>query len=141
MPLDAVVYDAVISDEKEYDYIVTMQPTSPTLQVATLDSAIKYAIDNDFDTIISAINRPYLSWREEKGRKVPNYEKRLNRQYLPVNYVETGAFIISRRSVVTQNSRIGQKVDIYMKFRKMRRLILIHLSISALPVRFSVIKK
>ena len=113
MPLDAVVYDAVISDEKEYDYIVTMQPTSPTLQVLTLDRAIKYAIGNDFDTVISAVNHPHLSWREEKGRKIPNYEKRLNRQFLPANYVETGAFMISRRSVVTENSRIGEKVDIY----------------------------
>ena len=113
MPLDAVVYDAVTSDEKEYDYIVTMQPTSPTLQVLTLDRAIKYTIGNDFDTVISAVNHPQLSWREENGRKIPNYEKRLNRQFLPVNYVETGAFVISRRSVVTENSRIGKKVDIF----------------------------
>lgn len=113
MPLDAVVYDAVVSDEKEYDYVVTMQPTSPTLQVSTLDHAIKYAIDNGFDTVISAINHPHLSWREEKGHIVPNYEKRLNRQYLPANYVETGAFVISRRSAVTENSRIGKKLDIY----------------------------
>lgn len=113
MPLDAVVYDAVINDEKEYDYIVTMQPTSPTLQVSTLDSAIRYTIDNDLDTVISCINHPHLSWREEEGHKVPNYKKRLNRQYLPANYMETGAFVISRRSVVTENSRIGKKLDIY----------------------------
>ena len=111
--LDAVIYDAVVSDVKRYDYIITMQPTSPTLQVATLDDAIKYTIENDLDTVISAINHPHLSWREENGQKVPNYEKRLNRQYLPSNFVENGAFVISKRAVVTENSRIGKKLDIY----------------------------
>ena len=111
--LDAVIYDAVISDDNDYDYIITMQPTSPTLLVATLDDAIKYAIDKDLDTVISAINHPHLSWRDEDGHKVPNYEKRLNRQYLPANYMETGAFVVSKRSVVTENSRIGSKLDVY----------------------------
>lgn len=111
--LDAVIYDAVISDENEYDYVVTMQPTSPTLQTSTLDAAIKHVIDNNLDTVISAINAPHLSWREENGKKIPNYEKRLNRQYLPANYIETGAFVVSRRKVVTENTRIGRDLDIY----------------------------
>ena len=113
---DAVTLDAVVADaipEGQWDYIVTMQPTSPTLKVETLDSAIKYAIDNDLDTLISAINKPHLSWGEKDGHKVPNYEKRLNRQYLPPCYMETGAFVISKRSVVTPETRIGSKVDIF----------------------------
>ena len=109
--LDAVIYDAV--PEGNWDYIVTMQPTSPTLRVETLDAAIKYTIDNDFDTVISAINAPRLSWGEKDGKKVPNYTERLNRQYLPPCYMETGAFVISKASVVTQETRIGEKVDIY----------------------------
>lgn len=111
--LDAVIYDAICNDKQDYDYVITMQPTSPTLLVSTLDNAIKYTIENNLDTVISAINRPHLSWRDENGQKVPNYVKRMNRQYLPANYMETGAFIISRRSVITESSRIGKKVDIY----------------------------
>ncbi len=110
--LDAVIYDA-IPHETKWDYIVTMQPTSPTLRVETLDKAIEYVIANDLDTCISAINAPHLSWREENGKKVPNYEKRLNRQYLPADYLETGAFVISKASVVTPQTRIGKKVDVY----------------------------
>ena len=110
--LDAVIADAVPKDEN-WDYIVTMQPTSPTLRVETLDAAIKYAIDNDLDTLISAINAPHLSWGEKDGKKVPNYTERLNRQYLPPCYMETGAFVISRASVVTPKTRIGEKVDVY----------------------------
>lgn len=110
--LDAVVFDA-LPREETWDYVVTMQPTSPTLQVETLDSAIRYAIDEDYDTVISAINAPCLSWsREGKGFR-PNYEKRLNRQYLPPCYKETGAFFVSKASVVTPTSRFGSKIGIY----------------------------
>lgn len=110
--LDAVIADA-ISNDKKWDYIITMQPTSPTLRVETLDAAIKYAIDNELDTVISAINAPHLSWGEKNGKKVPNYTERLNRQYLPPCYMETGAFVISKANVVTPDTRIGDKVDIF----------------------------
>lgn len=110
--LDSVIYDAIPKNEK-FDYIVTMQPTSPTLNVETLDKAIEYAIENDLDTVISAINAPHLTWGEKDGNKVPNYTERLNRQYLPPCYSETGAFVISKGDIVTNKSRIGKKVDIY----------------------------
>lgn len=109
--LDAVIYDAV--KDMDCDYVVTMQPTSPTLKVSTLDAAIGYAIDHDFDTVISAVNKPHLSWIESGGRKIPNYEKRLNRQFLPPLYQETGAFVVSKADIVTPDTRIGKKVDVY----------------------------
>lgn len=110
--LDAVIYDAVPKDQ-QWDYIITMQPTSPTLRASTLDRAIQYAIDNDIDTLISALNDPHLSWGVKDGVKVPNYAERLNRQYLPPCYMETGAFFISKASVVTPTTRFGKKVDVF----------------------------
>ncbi len=110
--LDAVIYDA-IPQEQQWDYVVTMQPTSPTLSVETLDNAIQYAIKNDLDTLISAINAPHLSWGEKDGKKVPNYTERLNRQYLPPCYMETGAFVISKAEIITPKTRIGSKVDVF----------------------------
>lgn len=110
--LDAVIYDAARPVE-DWDYIVTMQPTSPTLKVSTLDAAIEHAIEKEHDTLISAINAPHLSWGERDGKIVPNYEKRLNRQYLPPCYLETGAFVISKADVVTVDTRIGEKVSVY----------------------------
>lgn len=113
---DAVTLDAVIADaipNEKWEYVITMQPTSPTLKVETLDAAIEYMINNDLDTLISAINDPHLSWRIKDGKKIPNYEERLNRQYMPPCYIETGAFIISKMSVITANTRIGEKVDIF----------------------------
>jgi len=111
--LDSVIYDAIPTSQKKWNYIVTLQPTSPTLRVETLDNAILYASDNNLDTLISAINAPHLSWKEKSGKKVPNYTARLNRQYLPPCYIETGAFIISKASIVCKDTRIGKKIDIF----------------------------
>ena len=110
--LDSVIYDAIPKDEN-WDYIITLQPTSPTLSVATLDNAIEYCIREKMDTIISVYNAPHLSWRSENGKKVPNYNKRLNRQYLPPYYIETGAFLISKSENVTEDTRIGKRVDVF----------------------------
>ena len=110
--LDAVIADAIPQTEI-WDYVVTMQPTSPTLRVETLDKAIEYTIYNSLDTVISVINNPHLTWGEKDGKKIPNYTERLNRQYLPPCYSETGAFVISKASIVTEKTRIGANVDIY----------------------------
>lgn len=110
--LDAVIFDA-IPRNVNWDYIVTLQPTSPTLTPKTLDAALSHMINHSLDTLISATNRPHLTWSEHNGKKVPNYQKRLNRQYLPPCYVETGAFMISRASIVSPNTRIGNNVDIF----------------------------
>lgn len=109
--LDAVIYDAI--REIDCDYVVTMQPTSPTLRVETLDSAIDFAIEENADTVISVVNKPHLAWRLENGKPVPAYEARLNRQYLPPYYEETGAFVISRRGIVTEKTRIGDKICVF----------------------------
>jgi len=115
--LDPVIYDATIKTEKQknktYDIIITLQPTSPVLKASTLDNAIENFIENNYDTIISAVNRPHLSWGEKENQIVPKYEKRLNRQQLPKNYVETGAFLITKRNIMNENTRIGEKVSIY----------------------------
>lgn len=109
--LDAVIYDAC--KDSDADYIITLQPTSPTLQCNTLDKAIEFAISKNLDTVISAVNRPHLAWVEKNGQVVPDYEKRLNRQYLPKRFLETGAFVISKMGVVSECSRIGKTVDVY----------------------------
>ncbi len=115
--LDPVVFHAVDEMEKEknliYDIVITMQPTSPLLKRETLDAAIEYFIENNFDTVLSCINKPHLSWTEKDGQIVPNYEKRLNRQYLPKNLMETGAFFISKREFVKEHSRFGPNLSVY----------------------------
>lgn len=109
--LDAVIYDACKDYDK--DYVVTLQPTSPTLEVGTLDKAIQFTIDQQLDTTIAVVNRPHLAWVEKEGKVVPDYSKRLNRQYMPKRFLEAGAFVISKSEIVTESTRIGERVDVF----------------------------
>lgn len=120
--LDPVIFDAVQQMEsktgKAYDYVITLQPTSPLLSADTLDSAIQKMLnDETIDTLISAVNDPHLSWTTKKVKGVvtvlPNYEARLNRQYLPKNFVETGAFVITKRHFVKPDTRFGKNISVY----------------------------
>lgn len=93
--LDPVIYDAV--SELPCDYVVTLQPTTPLLKVTSLDAAIEKCIsDSSTDTIVSVINFPRLAWKRKGSVLAPLYSERLNCQYLPPYYRETGAFIISK---------------------------------------------
>ena len=90
-----------------------MQCTSPTLKAETIKNAIEFFEGSEWDTVISAMNKPHLSWSIKDGQIVKNYDKRLNSQELPANYVETGGFLITRRECVTETGRIGRKVNIF----------------------------
>ena len=116
--LDPVIYHAVCQMEAEkgekYDLVITMQATSPTLKSTTIKKAIEYFAAHDFDTVLSATNKPHLSWGVDRnGEYVKNYEKRLNSQELPPNYIETGGFLITRRECVSEHARIGARVSIF----------------------------
>jgi len=115
--LDPVIYDCYVHakscEKREYDLIITMQPTSPLLQTKTLDSAIDKMINNtDIDTIIAAKDATHLSWRKENQIYIPNYKERVNRQYLTPEFTETGGFLITRSSVISKDTRIGENVDL-----------------------------
>lgn len=117
--LDPVVYDALLQAEereaKRYDIVVTLQPTSPLLKTLSLDAALYRMLEDDsLDSIIAAKENTHLGWKREEGRYLPNYKARLNRQYLDPLFMETGGFLITRREYVTQRSRIGEKVDLFL---------------------------
>lgn len=117
--LDPVIYAcysyAKETENKEYDYIITMQPTSPLLKTSSLDSAIEKAILNhNIETIIAAKDDTHLSWRKESDKFLPNYEKRVNRQYLTPTFTETGGFFITRKDIITPTNRIGKNVELHI---------------------------
>lgn len=118
--LDPVIKDAYYNlskiNKKDYQIVVTLQPTSPLLKTISLDTAIEKLLKNeDVDTIISAKKEAHLSWRLENGKYVPNYKERLNRQFLQPYFIETGAFLICRGSNFDKfGQRIGGQVDLYL---------------------------
>ena len=118
IPIDPVVFDATVQKEKlafdEYDIVITLQTTSPLLRTETLDKAIEKFKNFDIDTVISVIGDKHLSWgfNEKDNRFFPLYSERLNQQYLPKEYIETGGIFATRRSFITPNSRLGNNVDL-----------------------------
>ncbi len=117
--LDPVIYEcykyAKEKESREYNLIITMQPTSPLLKVSSLDSAIDIAIKNrNIETVIAAKDDTHLSWRLEDGKFIPNYTKRVNRQYLTPTFTETGAFFITKKEIITPDSRIGKNVELFV---------------------------
>lgn len=117
--LDPVVYDvyqyAQVHENKQYEIIVTLQPTSPLLRSTTLDAAIGRLLEQpEIDTIISAINDTHLTWKLEQDTYLPNYAKRVNRQYLPQVFKETGALLLTRSRCISATGRIGQRVDLFL---------------------------
>lgn len=117
--LDSVIFDAYqaakANENKEYDLIITLQPTSPLLKSSSIEEAISKMVNNTaIETVISAKEDTHLSWREENGKFLPNYTKRLNRQFLTPNYTETGGFLICRSDIITAQSRIGQNVSLHL---------------------------
>jgi len=100
---------------KEYDYIITMQPTSPLLSKESFDGAIATILqDHTIETVIAAKEDTHLSWRQECDEFLPNYHARVNRQYLPATFKETGAFFITRADIITVTNRIGKRVELYL---------------------------
>lgn len=116
--LDPVIFDAytniLINAGKQYNYIITLQPTSPLLSEITLDDAIDNIIKHpEIDVIISAKEERHLSWKSIDGNFVPNYKKRLNRQYLDPIYTETGAFVVCKaENLLKYKVRIHGKVEL-----------------------------
>lgn len=116
--LDPVIYDCMTKAEviegKNYQLIVTLQPTSPLLHTESLDAALSNMLQNEaVDTVLSAVNDTHLTWRCENGRYTPNYQERVNRQYLPPTFKETGGFLITRKRCISESSRIGDNVELF----------------------------
>jgi CMP-N-acetylneuraminic acid synthetase/spore coat polysaccharide biosynthesis predicted glycosyltransferase SpsG len=113
--LDPVVHDAVLREEaagREYDLVLTVQPTSPLLRTATIRQIVERLTDPELDTILTVVNDTHLAWEQKGGRPVPAYEKRVNRQQLPQRFRETGGVLATRRRCVTATGRIGPRVSL-----------------------------
>ncbi len=117
--LDPVIYDcyqyAKKNENKKYNYIITMQPTSPLLNSNSLDKAITKAINNkEIETVIASKDDTHLSWRKENNIYLANYKERVNRQYLISTFTETGGFFITREDIITSTNRIGKNVELHI---------------------------
>lgn len=111
--IDEVIYSDYSRINLHYDFIVTLQPSSPLLKYKTLKQAMLNFIQSDSDAVISCIEDSHLSWSKNENIFVPEYKERLNRQQLPPSYKETGAFVICKSEILINNkTRISGKIDL-----------------------------
>ncbi len=112
--LDEVIHYEMHRIQKKYDIVITLQPTSPLLKASTLQNAIKYFIDNNLTSLVSATQRRHLFWKSDGESFQKLYNERVNRQSLEPLYEENGAFIICRYEYLMHNkTRISPDVFIY----------------------------
>lgn len=117
--LDPVIHHAVTLLEAErkdpFNIVVTVQATSPLLTEKTLTQALTHFEQSQttLDTMISVMDDRHLCWTVKENRFVPTYQARVNRQQLPPNFRETGAFFITKREAVTVHSRMGERVSVF----------------------------
>ena len=117
--LDPVIFKTLervkAKENKDYDIVVTLQPTSPLLTTDSLDEAIGLMLENpDLDTVLSAVNDTHLTWKNENGFFKPNYKARVNRQELPPIYKETGGFLITKTRNVSLQNRLGKNISLFL---------------------------
>jgi len=117
--LDPVIHDAYKQamklEGKQYDLIVTLQPTSPLLKTISLDHAIDTIVKNDsVDTVIAATDDTHLTWKKVDGVYSPNYLERVNRQYLTPIFKETGGFLITRSRFISESNRLGKNIKLHL---------------------------
>jgi CMP-N-acetylneuraminic acid synthetase/spore coat polysaccharide biosynthesis predicted glycosyltransferase SpsG len=117
--IDPVVAHALHEMEERkgvrYDFVVTVQPTSPLLSRGTLDSAVRrfVAVQPGLDTLLSAKEVRHLSWSRDENGYHPNYKQRKNRAEIDPVFHETGAFFICGADLVrTTGQRFGDRVEI-----------------------------
>jgi CMP-N-acetylneuraminic acid synthetase/spore coat polysaccharide biosynthesis predicted glycosyltransferase SpsG len=101
-----------------YDVVATVHPTSPLVRSETLDRAIGEFADPTVDTVVSVYDSTHLYWKlGEGGWAKPLFANRVNRQFLPPLYSESGAIIASRRAAITPSERIGCNVRLIVLSR------------------------
>lgn len=120
--LDDVIVEAVplieSQDDCKFDNIITVQPTSPLIRPETIDAAIgNFTETGEHETLISVVHDAHLRWSIEADKILPLYEERVNRQQLPPEYKETGAFLICNRSILKTGTRIGKKISVFVTSR------------------------
>ena len=113
--LDPVIINCMKSVEKKtnkkYDFIFTLQPTSPLTDSKDINRAYQALQNTKIDSVISVSEKKHLFWKKTNNRFLPFHKTRLNRQKLNPIYEESGAIVASKRKQLLSGERIGGKIN------------------------------
>lgn len=111
---DAAVLHAFQKIGKNFDYIVTLQPTSPLRQATDIDRAISEIIKEKGDSLLSAFKTHAFMWEKKKYTCKANYNifKRPRSQDSE-RYQENGSIYVTKPKIFIKNkNRLGGKIII-----------------------------
>lgn len=117
VPLDPVIVHAWRTAEAEYstkfNWVATVQPTSPLVSAETIRRVLEKARLDALDCCITVSDARHLYWCERDGVPQPVYSERVNRQWLPPFWKETGAVIVSSRRQMETGQRVGGRIGLF----------------------------
>lgn len=98
---------------KETDLLLTLQPTSPFLRTATIKKCVDI-LQTDAKSVLTAKDDRHLRWTIDSANVAqPLYTERVNRQWLPPVFSETGGIIGTRIGDLLQSgTRIQEPIQL-----------------------------
>ena len=113
---DEAIRHAYLKINKDYDYIITLQPTSPLRNTKDIDGAIKKIIKTKADSLISVFKTHAFIWKKSHNYYLPtnyNFNKRPRSQESE-SFQESGAIYITKPKIlIKKNNRLGGKITAY----------------------------
>ncbi len=114
------VFATLEAQGQSFDYGLVLQPTSPLRTGLDIDSALQALEQSDADSVVSVYqvsdHHPARMYRMEDGYLVSFDEKfaSVRRQELPPVYHRNGAIYAFRRSLLEQDTLMGQTILPYI---------------------------
>ncbi len=108
----AVARDLLARGASPDDVLLTVQPTSPFIEPDSLRRAAAM-VQGGAGCVLSVTDDRHLRWTIEDGVARPLFSERVNRQWLPPTYAETGGVIAARLGAVAEaGTRILEPVEL-----------------------------
>ncbi|MDD3019690.1 MAG: NTP transferase domain-containing protein [Alphaproteobacteria bacterium] len=96
------------------DILLTIQATCPFVSKESIEKAKSILSQQNGGSVITVMDDRHLNWTiDENGKAHPLYKARVNRQFLPPNFRESGAVIGSViKTIKETHTRINQPVHL-----------------------------
>jgi YrbI family 3-deoxy-D-manno-octulosonate 8-phosphate phosphatase len=109
-----IEYISKSKEIKPNDIFVLVQATSPLTRSEDFSDAIEYYKINDYDSILSGVRSHRFLWNFNGTPKNYDYNNRPRRQDFRGDFMENGAFYISKvSSILNHNNRISGKIGLF----------------------------
>jgi CMP-N,N'-diacetyllegionaminic acid synthase len=113
---DMAIRDAYLQINKNYKYVVSLQPTSPLRTADEIDGSVNKIIKTKADSLLSCFKAHSFIWKKNKNFFSPqnyNHEQRPRSQDMK-QFQENGAIYITKPAIlIKKHNRLGGKISIF----------------------------